>query len=141
MAANKHTVGLPNVPPKTLVGNFNDFSAPPTPLDVSDLLSITSTGVIEVLSENKTLTPSDNGKIFRVDANTAYTVTVAANLPEGFNVGLAQWGTQAITIASGSGATNRTSTTATSARYKMLSVLIMKNNVGLTAAEYLVGEL
>jgi len=140
MASVKYGVGLPNLPAKTLVGNLLDTSAPGTPLDAADLLSITSGGVIEILAANKTLTVADAGKIFRVDANTAYTVTVAANLPEGFNVGLAQWGTQAITLAAGAGATNRSSTTATSAQYKMLSVLVLKNNVGLTAAEFTVGE-
>lgn len=140
MAANKYTVGIPNIPTMTLIGNITGNNAPPTPLDAADLLSITSGGVIEVLAANKTLTAADAGKIFRVDANVAYTVTVAANLPEGFNVGLAQWGTSAITLAAGAGATNRTSITATSAQYKMLSVLVLKNNVGLTAAEYTVGE-
>lgn len=140
MAATKFSVGLPNISAKTLIGNVNDHSAPPTQLDNSDLLSIISGGTVEVLAANKILTIADAGKIFRVDANTAYTVTVASNLPEGFNVALAQWGTQAITVAAGSGATNRSSITATSAQYKILSILILKNNVGLTAAEYVVGE-
>ena len=141
MTAPKYTVGIQNVPPKTLVGNMENYWAPPTPLDNADLNLIISGGTIEVLSSNKVLAPEDSGKIFRVDANTAYTVTVASSLPAGFNVAIAQWGNAAITIASGSGANNRSSTTATSAQYKMASIIVLKNNVGLTSAEYLVGEL
>lgn len=139
MSATKFTLGIQNIPAKTLIGNMLNTAAPPTALDLSDLLQIIGGTIIEVLTANKTLASTDQGKIFRVDANTAYTITVPNDLPEGFNVAVAQWGTSAITITAGSGATNRSSTTATSAQYKMASILVLKNTSG-TAAEYIVGE-
>ena len=140
MAAVKYPLGIPNIPGKTLVGNLLDSNAPPTALDIADVLQITGGTVVEVLAANKTLTLADQGKIFRVDANTAYAVTVPSSLPVGFNVAIAQWGTQAATITAGSGATNRSAVTATTGQYKMVSIIVLKNNVGLTAAEYIAGE-
>ena len=113
MAAVKYPLGIPNIPGKTLVGNLLDSNAPPTALDIADVLQITGGTVVEVLAANKTLTLADQGKIFRVDANTAYAVTVPSSLPVGFNVAIAIWGTQAATITAGSGATNRSAVSAT----------------------------
>ncbi len=52
----------------------------------------------------------------------------------GFNVAIAQWGAGTITIAAGSGATNRSAVTASSAQYKTLSILVLKNANGGAAS-------
>lgn len=95
-------------------------------------------GKVERLTGDKTLSPSDKGKLFRCDSAANVTVTAPANLPEGFNVGLAMWAAGTVTVAAGSGATNRSSKTALSTQYQMGSLLVMKNASG-AAAEFVLG--
>lgn len=141
MVATKFTVGLPNVSAKTLIGNINDYRSPPTQLDNSDFLPIISAGVVEIISLDRILTVEDAGKIFRSDFDIAINITIPANLPVGFNCAFARWNTGALNLTAGAGVTNRSAITAVSAQYKLASILVIKNNVGLTAAEYTAGEL
>lgn len=92
---------------------------------------------IVVVASSRALTMDDNGTILRADAGV--TLTVPATLPTGFSCSAAQWGAGTVTIAAGSGAANRSSTTASSAQYSLLSVLVVKNSDG-NSAEYIVGE-
>ena len=135
MTAPKYNIGMQNIPPKTLVGNMLDYWAPPVPLDNDDLASSSK---IEIITADKVLSANDSGKIFRVDANTAYNITIANTLPEGFNASFAQWGNAAITFVSANGAVNRSTANATSAQYKLASVVVIKNTAN--NAEYLVGQ-
>lgn len=96
-------------------------------------------GVVELITTSRALTLADNGKILRYDGSTPLVVTVPGTLPEGFSVAISRWGTGTVTIAV-SGSTNRSAVTAVSAQYKMLSLLVKKNNVGVTAAEFIVAE-
>lgn len=95
--------------------------------------------VVPFSGANLTLGANMNGKMLRSDGNSNVTVTVPASLPVGFNCGFMMFGTGTITLAPGSGATNRSAKTALSAQYQAGSILVAKNNTGLTAAEYLAG--
>lgn len=105
------------------------------PLSAGDDLA----GVIFPITASRTLAPKDNGKVFRSDASSGIALTVPATLPKGFNIAVSQWGAGAVTITAGSGATNRSSTTATSAQYKTVSLLVVKNTGG-SAAEFIAAE-
>lgn len=76
---------------------------------------------------NRTLGADDNGKILRCDDSSNVTITVPADLPECFSVGFAMWGAGTITVAAGSGATKRSSTSAISTQYQWGSLLVVKN--------------
>jgi hypothetical protein len=95
-------------------------------------------GKIEALSANYTLSETDNGRLFRIDATSAVTITVPNNLPAGFNVSFAQWNTGAVTIAPASGASNRSGVSALSAQFAYGALVVMKNIDGVSA-EFILG--
>lgn len=76
---------------------------------------------------NRTLTADDNGKVLRCDDASNVTVTVPRDLPECFTCGFLMWGAGTITLAAGSGATKRSSTSAISAQYSSGALLVAKN--------------
>jgi hypothetical protein len=90
------------------------------------------------VSASRDLAIEDLGVLLRSDG-AAITLTVPKNLPEGFNCAIADWATGRVTIAAGTGATNRSGTTASSEQYKTLSLIVVKNTGG-NAAEFVVGE-
>jgi hypothetical protein len=94
-------------------------------------------GKVEGFTGNRTLTADDNGRLLRSDDASGVTITVPNNLAEGFNLSFAQWGAGTVTIAAASGATNRSSVSATTAQYKVGCVLVMKNT-GSASAEFTV---
>ena len=75
---------------------------------------------------NRTLRTDDNGKLLRCDDNSNVTVTVPAGLPVGFNVAFVMWGAGTVTIAAGSGATNRSNKTSLSTQYQAGSLVVLK---------------
>jgi hypothetical protein len=85
-----------------------------------------------------TINSDCNGYLFRYEGSSNITVTVPANLPLGFNCGFAMWGTGTVTLAPGTGATNRSGKTTLNTQYTSGSILIAKN-IGGSAAEFLVG--
>lgn len=95
-------------------------------------------GNIEPFTGSKTLSPLDNGKIFRCEDASNVTITVPASLPKGFNVGFATWSTGTITVSAGTGATKRSPKTALSSQYAVGSIVVMKNTGG-GAAEFVLG--
>lgn len=98
----------------------------------------TQLGNMEGFTGNRTLVPDDNGKVLRCDDPSNVTITVPGTLPSGFNVGFAMWGAGTVTVAAGSGATKRSSTSALSTQYSLGSVLVGKNN-DLASAEFVLG--
>jgi hypothetical protein len=95
-------------------------------------------GKIEPFVGNRTLTADDNGRLFRCDDASNVTITVPNFLPEGYNVAFSEWGAGTVTFSAGSGATNRSSTSAVSAQCKIGALLVMKNSNG-AAAEFMLG--
>jgi hypothetical protein len=98
----------------------------------------TQLGNVEKFAGSITLTAEDNGKLFRCEDASNVTVTVPNNLPEGFNAGFLMWGAGTVTIAAGSGATNRSTTTALTTQFDMGSLIVGKNSTG-SAAEFALG--
>lgn len=95
---------------------------------------------VEGFSGNRTLMDGDNGKLLRCDDGSAVTITVPNNLAEGFNIGVAQWGAGAVTIAAASGATKRSAAASPSAQYKVGALLVVKNSDGASAEFTFSGE-
>jgi hypothetical protein len=95
-------------------------------------------GNVEKFTGNITLSVEDNGKLMRCEDASNVNVTVPATLPEGFNIGFMMWGAGTVTIAAGSGATNRSAATALSTQYDVGSLIVGKNADG-TAAEFVLG--
>lgn len=95
-------------------------------------------GNVEGFTGARTLIDQDNGKILRCDDASAVVVTVPNSLAEGFNVGFAMWGAGTVTVSAGSGATNRSSTSALSTQYGVGSLLVVKNASG-TSSEFALG--
>jgi hypothetical protein len=87
---------------------------------------------------NYTLQVSDNGKLLRCDDTSNVTVTVPGNLPTGFNVGFAMWGTGTVTVAAGAGATKRGSGATIGTQYESGHVHVGKNADG-NSAEFILG--
>lgn len=102
-----------------------------------DLFVSSFLGNVEDFTGNLTLSDDDCGKILRCTDGSGVTVTVPATLSKGFNVGLAQWGAGAITVAAGAGATKRSSASATSAQYGTASLMVLANANG-AAAEFVI---
>lgn len=98
----------------------------------------TEIGNIESVTGSFRLKNEDNGKVFRCEDTSNVTVTVSANLIEGFNVGFIQWASGTITLASDTGVTKRAGGSATSAQYQRGS-LIVARNADNASAEYVVG--
>jgi hypothetical protein len=73
-----------------------------------------------------TLSRSDAGKIFRCEDTANVTVTVPGDLLEGFNCGFIMYSTGTVTIAAGTGASNKSGKTALSTQYQSGSVLMSK---------------
>jgi hypothetical protein len=97
-------------------------------------------GKIEPFTDNRTLTAADNGRLLRCDAPQSVTLTVPNNLPEGFNLSFAQWGNGNVTVTAASGATNRSSVSATIGQYKVGCILVMRNADGVSAEFSVNGE-
>jgi hypothetical protein len=97
-----YAVSTPNPAYRTLLGRMDGFTG------------------------NRTLTADDNGKILRCDDASNVTITVPNSLAEGFNVGFAMFGAGTVTISAGSGATNRSSTSALSTQYQVGSLLVCR---------------
>ena len=81
-----------------------------------------------ISSNNYTLVASDNGKVVTIDnSTTAATVSIPANLGDGFNCLVVQKGNHQTTIqiVSGSGVTiaNRSSETKTAGQYAVISII------------------
>lgn len=76
---------------------------------------------------NRTLSLDDNGKVLRCDDTSNVTVTVPRDLPECFTCGFMMWSTGTISVAAGSGATKRSSTSALSTQYSTGALLVGKN--------------
>jgi hypothetical protein len=96
-------------------------------------------GTVEEFDDTaRTLSTDDESKVLVATSDSAVTITVPATLPLGFNCAVAQWGEGAVTFEAGSGATNRSLTTATNAQYGMASLFVGKNT-GSVAAEYILG--
>ncbi len=87
---------------------------------------------------DRTLALTDDGKVLRCDDASNVTVTAPNNLPECFSVGFAMWGAGTITVAAGSGATNRSSTSAISTQYQWGSLVVAKNTDD-ASAEFVLG--
>lgn len=109
-------------------------------VDPGDAYAKENLPVVEVITASRVVAAEDAGKVFRYEGSGSIDLTIPANLPEMVNVAVGRWGTGAINIVAGSGATNRSALTAVSAQYKTASILVMKNNGALTAAEFTVGE-
>jgi hypothetical protein len=95
-------------------------------------------GKMESFTGNRTLDFNDNGRLLRCEDASNVTVTVPNNLAEGFNVGLLMFGTGSVTISAGSGATNRSSTSALSTQYQVGSLIVARNSTG-SGAEFVLG--
>lgn len=100
----------------------------------------TQVGKIERFSGNRTLSPDDNGRVFRGEDSSNVTVTVPNNLGEGFTVGFVQYASGTITLSAGSGATKRAGGTATSAQYQRGSLIVTKNADGASAESFVGGD-
>lgn len=98
----------------------------------------TQRGNVETFTGARTLRSDDNGKLLRCDDGSAVAITVPNDLPEGFNVAVAQWGAGAVTFTAASGATKRSSTSGITAQYGIVSVIVLKNSSG-AAAEFVLG--
>ena len=96
----------------------------------------TQLGNVQGFTGAKTLSSSDNGKIFRCDDGSNVIVTVPNNLSVGFNVSFSPWGAGTVTVAAASGATNRSGKTALGTQYQAGSLVVVKNADG-ASAEYL----
>lgn len=107
-------------------------------VSAKDLTYSTFKGNVEGFTGNRTLTADDNGKILRCDDASAVVITVPNDLEDGFNVGVAMWGAGTVTVAAGSGATKRSSTSALSTQYSLGSIIVMKN-ANAASAEFVLG--
>ncbi|TCU68248.1 hypothetical protein EDE08_109355 [Bradyrhizobium sp. R2.2-H] len=76
---------------------------------------------------DRTLSLDDNGKVLRCDDTSNVTITVPADLPECFSCGFLMWSTGTVTLAAGSGATKRSSTSAIGAQYSSGAMLVATN--------------
>jgi hypothetical protein len=97
-------------------------------------------GNVEAFTGNRTLKDDDNGKVLRCDDSSSVTITVPNNLAEGFNVAFAMWDVGTVTIAAGSGATNRSGTSQITTQYLLGSLIVLKNSDGATAEFALAGN-
>jgi hypothetical protein len=109
-------------------------------LGIGDMDYSTLLGNVEGFTGSRTLTAADNGKLLRCDDSSAVTVTVPNTLPQGFNIGVAQWGAGAVTVSAGASATKRSTASGPSAQYKIGAILVAKNVDGLSAEFTLNGE-
>jgi len=105
-----------------------------------DLFVASSIANVEPFTGNLALSNDDAGKVFRCDDASNVTVTVPANLVEGYCIALTRWGTGTVTVAAGAGATKRSSESAISAQYGSCSVTVVKNANGASAEFIIKGD-
>ncbi len=104
----------------------------------SNTIAAPASATITAIVDSLTLEGRHNGLVLRSDSDFGVTVTVSRYLPEGFTCAVAQWGNGTVTVAE-AGSTNQSGTTATSAQYNMLSLIVVKNADG-ASAEFIVAE-
>ena len=77
-----------------------------------------------------TLASSDNGKVVTINSASAVTLTIDANLGDGFNCLVVQKGSGQVTIAAATGVSvvNRSSETKTANQYAVVSIINIGNN-------------
>jgi len=85
-----------------------------------------------------TVQTSDNGKVVELSNAASITVTVPNSLPAGFNCLFTQVAAGQVTLAAGSGATQRqrSGLTKTAGQWAIVSMYV-RANVGGTSAEYI----
>jgi hypothetical protein len=95
-------------------------------------------GNIVSLTEGFTLSPSDEGKLFRCENTANIVITVPGTLPEGFNCGFIMWSTGTITLTPTVGVVNRSGKTALTTQYQSGSLMVIKF-MGHAKHDFLVG--
>ncbi|MGY3358814.1 hypothetical protein ACVWZK_005477 [Bradyrhizobium sp. GM0.4] len=85
-------------------------------------------GFVVPFTGNLAITRDDEGKIFRSDDTANVTVTIANDLPIGFNVGFVMYSTGTITLAASPHVVNRSGKTVLSTQYQTGSLMVMQTH-------------